>query len=382
MNIEIEKKEMPYFFWLCGIKGFGDKTVKSLLDICPIPSRIYYSSEDLVYLWKSLGILNESQAETLEKAKKTGDIYSPYNELKNKNIDIIPITNKDYPKKLKEIPDAPAALYVRGQLPQEREPLLAIVGARDCSPYGRRAAEYFANAMAKEGVGIISGMARGIDGIAQRSCLAAEGRSYGVLGCGVDICYPPQNKDLYLRLPKQGALISSYVPGTSPKPMLFPARNRIISALSDGILVIEARMKSGSKITVDMALEQGKDVFAVPGRIDDPLSLGCNDLIKQGAGIADCAQTILEALFNQKVCSKSPEEIIKERLKAAIEKMPSDEGIILCILCDDPKSLEEILSSAEEQGLKLTASSLRQILIRLSIRGYVCEVAGRFIRSI
>ena len=162
---------------------------------------------------------------------------------------------KEYPDKLKNIPDAPAGLYVRGKVPVESEITVAVVGARDCSEYGRYVAEELGSFLGKSGVTVVSGMARGIDGISQWAALEAGGTSIGILGCGVDICYPARNRALFDRLSEQGTIISEYPPGTPPRHMNFPARNRIVSGLADAVVVIEARCRSGTLITVDMALE-------------------------------------------------------------------------------------------------------------------------------
>jgi len=211
---------------------------------------------------------------------------------------------KEYPDKLKNIPDAPAGLYVRGKVPVESEITVAVVGARDCSEYGRYVAEELGTFLGKSGVTVVSGMARGIDGISQWAALEAGGTSIGILGCGVDICYPARNRALFDRLSEQGTIISEYPPGTPPRPMNFPARNRIVSGLADAVVVIEARCRSGTLITVDMALEQGKEVFVVPGRVTDRLSDGCNRLIKQGAAIMLSPEELLEELRELKEQSR------------------------------------------------------------------------------
>jgi DNA processing protein len=218
---------------------------------------------------------------------------------------------KEYPDKLKNIPDAPAGLYVRGKVPVESEITVAVVGARDCSEYGRYVAEELGSFLGKSGVTVVSGMARGIDGISQWAALEAGGTSIGILGCGVDICYPARNRALFDRLSEQGTIISEYPPGTPPRPMNFPARNRIVSGLADAVVVIEARCRSGTLITVDMALEQGKEVFVVPGRVTDRLSDGCNRLIKQGAAIMLSPEELLEELRELKKQSR-------ERIAAAV----------------------------------------------------------------
>lgn len=209
------------------------------------------------------------------------------------------LTDREYPRRLLEIPQAPKQLYVRGRLPEEGVPSVAIIGARDCSYYGQEVAKRLGKLFGENGIQVISGMARGIDGIGQQAALQAGGSSFAVLGCGADICYPRQNQDLYDRLRKQGGVISEYEWGTPPRAGNFPPRNRIVSGLADAVIVVEARKKSGTLITVDMALEQGKEVYAVPGRLVDDLSSGCNYLIKNGAGILLDMEEFMEELWKQ-----------------------------------------------------------------------------------
>ena len=208
-------------------------------------------------------------------------------------------TDEEFPEKLRQIKNPPEGIYVRGQLPAEDKPTVAIIGARRCSTYGREMAEWFAGELAAAGVQVVSGMAAGVDGIAQRASLRAGGRSFGVLGCGTDICYPTDNRDLYETLQKRGGILSEYAPGTPPDAFHFPMRNRIISGISDAVLVVEAKERSGTLITVDFALEQGREVFVLPGRITDSLSAGCNRLLRQGAGIALSPKDIMEEMSRQ-----------------------------------------------------------------------------------
>lgn len=216
--------------------------------------------------------------------------------------------DEGYPRKLKEIPDAPGGIYVVGRLPGE-ELSVAVIGARDCSDYGRYVAEKLGSFLGENGVTVISGMARGIDGISQSAALEAGGNSCGVLGCGVDICYPARNRPLYELLLQKGSLVSEYPPGTPARPMNFPARNRIVSGLADAVIVVEARNRSGTLITVDMALEQGKEVYVVPGRITDRLSDGCNRLLKQGANVLLSPTDFLEEL--QELAERNRERLGK-----------------------------------------------------------------------
>ena len=205
-------------------------------------------------------------------------------------------TDDAYPRRLRELASMPEELYVIGELPDDSQPSVAIVGARMCSGYGRRTAYEFGRILAGKGVQVISGMASGIDSSAQEGALDGGGKSFAVLGGGADVCYPRGNTTLYNRLKEQGGIISEQPAGTAPLSFYFPARNRIISGLSDLVLVVEAKSRSGSLITVDFALTQGRTVYAVPGRVGDALSDGCNYLIAQGAGIAYAPEAILNEL--------------------------------------------------------------------------------------
>lgn len=203
---------------------------------------------------------------------------------------------RDYPARLLEIPDPPERLYVLGRLPEEKVPSVAIIGARECSEYGSYVAARLGECMGRNGIQVISGMARGIDGIGQTAALDAGGSSFAVLGSGVDVCYPARNRRLYERLRERGGVLSEYPPGTPALSRNFPPRNRIVSGLADAVVVVEAREKSGTLITVDMALEQGKEVYAVPGRVTDALSSGCNRLVKLGAAVLLDPEELAEEL--------------------------------------------------------------------------------------
>lgn len=216
--------------------------------------------------------------------------------VKRDEIKMIEKNDEAYPRRMRALGSMPEMLYVTGEMPDDTAPSVAIVGARLCSSYGRETAYSFGRELAKAGVQIISGMAAGVDCTAQEGALDGGGKSWAVLGCGVDVCYPRGNTSLYNRLRKQGGILSEQPPGTPPMGCYFPARNRIISALADVVLVVEAKQRSGSLITVDFALSQGKSVYAVPGRVGDALSDGCNYLIAQGASIAYAPEAILEEL--------------------------------------------------------------------------------------
>ena len=347
-----------YLCWLAGIRGLGRKKKFSLLQAAGeaslfsigaedglfsiekearsfsmeaaedrqapgLAARVLYtaSEKELRFLWgeagtKTAGGKEEWQALLNARRQEPERIEE---ELAQAGISFVSALEEGFPDKLREIPDPPFGIYYKGKMPGETEPAAAIIGARLASGYGREQARRFGRQISARGIAVISGMARGIDGIAQKAALDAGGKSYAVLGCGVDICYPEENRELYERLQQQGGVLSEYPPGMQPIAKLFPPRNRIISGLSDLVLVIEARKRSGTLITVDMALEQGREVYALPGRVSDALSDGCNRLIRQGAGPATCPQDILEFFFG----TGSEEDSEAERKAVKREPEPS-----------------------------------------------------------
>ena len=309
-----------------------------------------------------------------------------------------------YPARFEGLSNMPEELYVMGSLPDENAPAVAIVGARMCSRYGHNIAFTFGKKLAEHGVSVISGMALGIDGAAQEGALSGGGKTYAVLGCGVDVCYPRSNKMLYDRIPERGGILSEFPPGTQPLPYNFPLRNRLISALADVVIVVEARKKSGSLITVDYALEQGRSVYAVPGRVGDALSDGCNYLIAQGAGIAWSVEAIIEELSMQaslsnaakaarlaaaaklrrlsaegKISGKCPAEgsAVNERPLPLGVDSGSLKGKILLALGSETYSQDEL---AERTGL--TVSDLNAAMGEMLLLGYIEEVGrARYVRT-
>lgn len=302
------EREQPYAYWLM-CAPIGDAAKSRLLLRFGRPSGVFEASEKAL-LDSTLSIGKKERWIAYIKERKEANVKREYEKLQTKGILFYPEYHPHYPVKLLSIPARPFGIFVKGKLPDIRQRSLAIVGARDCSEYGQYVARHFAEKMAQNGVVVISGLARGIDGIAQRAAMEAGGESFGVLGCGADICYPKSNEKLYRMCMERGGILSTYLPGTPPTPNLFPPRNRIISGLSDGILIIEAREKSGTIITADLALEQGKDVFVIPGRVTDRLSDGCNSLIRQGASLIQSPEQLLEELNigYGKVCVTGYEE--------------------------------------------------------------------------
>lgn len=277
--------------WLHSAPGLGKVARGKLLAYAKGEEEVYHLKEE-----ELTKILPLRQKELFLDWRKRHSPQQLQEALKQRGIGFVPCFAERYPKRLRQLPDMPYALYQRGRLPEEGKWAAAIVGARVCSEYGRKTARWFAAELAAAGVQIISGLARGVDGISQQAAMEAGGTSYGVLGCGVDICYPSENREIFMQCMRNGGILSEYPPGTAPRAGLFPARNRIISGLADAVVVVEARERSGTLITVDMALEQGREVFALPGRAGDALSCGCNILIRQGAAMALSPQDVLEYL--------------------------------------------------------------------------------------
>ena len=281
---------LKYWLWLTELPGLTNQTRLALLQHFPTPEDVYYAEAEEVLLTE--GITRE-QAKLLEDKDCSGAdrILADCQQL---DLDLLTIQDAGYPNRLRNIYDPPCLLYVRGRLPAfDDEASIAVVGTRDCTPYGVSCAEKLGYGLAAGGAVVVSGLARGVDSAALRGALRAGGTVTAVLGNGLDVVYPPENQYLYEDVAAAGALISEYPPGTPPEAKHFPVRNRIMSGLCLGTLVVEAPARSGALITAGTALEQGRDVFAVPGPIDAPASVGCNRLIRDGAGLVSDAWDIL-----------------------------------------------------------------------------------------
>ena len=354
---------MMYEYWLSAIRPLSDKKKRLLREEYGDGKTIYNIEE--IHL-RFLNFLESRDVDTILRSKKEWEIEKCWEKLQEQGIRMIPYFSEEYPKKLTNISQPPYALYVKGSLPRENQGSVAIVGARRCTHYGEQIALEYGEALASEGIQIISGMARGIDGAGQRGALNAGGATYGVLGCGVDICYPRENIGLYMDIQQKGGIISEQIPGQPPLPAYFPERNRIISGLADVVLVIEAKEKSGSLITADMALEQGKDVYALPGPVTSSMSQGCHRLIRQGAGILISPEDLLIELGINIV---NQGQIIDKNEKV----LESTENMVYSCLGLFPKGMSQLL---EETGLNV--QELLEQLITLEMKGYVKEISKNY----
>lgn len=282
---------------------------------------------------------------------------------------LITLQDQNYPAYLKEISDPPIVLYVNGQLDSLHTPQIAIVGSRNPSFTGRENAFQFANQLAKSGLTITSGLARGIDSASHQGALTASGKTIGVLGCGINHIYPKENTSLAEKIIEEGALISEFPLGTPPLPKHFPQRNRIISGLSRGVLIVEAAMRSGSLVTARLANEQGREVFAIPGSIQNTLSKGCHYLIREGAKLVETVDDIIQEL------GFSPLPSIEKKSKI-IKFSTIKEQKIWDALEAEPTAVDIIITRSG-----LTVSEVSSILLHFETNGFIAYTQTGYVRS-
>ncbi|MDQ1317184.1 MAG: DNA-protecting protein DprA [Candidatus Poribacteria bacterium] len=292
------------------------------------------------------------------------------------NCKLITITDENYPSSLKAIYDPPPILYVKGNLLPADSYAISVVGTRNATTYGIKVAEQLSSQLASKGITIVSGMAYGIDTFAHKGALNAKGRTIAVMGCGLDIIYPAENSSLFEKIVSSGAVISELPMGTKPHRGMFPRRNRIISGMSLGTLVVEASKRSGAMITVDCALEQGREVFAVPGQIFSDTSKGTNELIKQGAKLVDSVEDILNELPSYTFQSSENESLKNE--DALIEsQLSQEESAIWKVINSSPIHIDDISKRSALPIYKVSST-----LVMLELKGLIQQLAGKmFVRK-
>ncbi|MDO8885370.1 DNA-processing protein DprA [Candidatus Oleimmundimicrobium sp.] len=348
-------------YWL-GLKLMPvlDSRVSKVID--------YFGTAEEVWSAKSSDFLkiegiNLKVAEAIIKERAEVDLDFWWQKYKNLGIDILTIFDKDYPALLKEIHSPPPVLFFKGNLIKSYSQAVAVVGSRRASAYGRAFAEELASNLSEMGITVVSGVARGIDSAAHRGALRGKGSTIGVLGCGLDVVYPSENKLIYEAISKQGSLISEYRIKTKPLKWNFPARNRIISGLTRGIVVVEASEKSGALITADFALEQGREVFAVPGNPKNNLARGPHKLLKSGACLIESAEDIVEALGLNYVLTPKTK---------SVKELSEKEEKVLGYIGWDLKHIDEIT-----RELGLSSSEAAIALTTLEIKGFVKHDIGK-----
>ena len=368
---------LKYWLWLAGLPGLSNQTRLALLRHFPTPEDVYYAEAEEVLLTE--GITREQAALLADKdCARADQILADCQRL---DLDILTIQDAGYPNRLRNIYDPPCLLYVRGRLPAfDDEAAVAVVGTRSCTPYGISCAEKLGYGLAAGGAVVVSGLARGVDSAALRGALRGGGAVTAVLGNGLDVIYPPENQYLYEDVAAAGALVSEYPPGTSPEAKHFPVRNRIMSGLCLATLVVEAPARSGALITAGTALEQGRDVFAVPGPIDAPASVGCNRLIRDGAGLVSDAWDILreyEARFPDKLRREGAQEspaVLGYQARQKTEPKPVPPSVSLSqneySLTDDQIRLLQALTEEPmlvDDLIELTGIPTRRVLSALTV---------------
>lgn len=360
-------EERDYFAWVSTVKDMHYAKLSKLIRRLGTIEALYSANSDVL---KNIQGITDKDIHNILKAKSEFDKERFYENLSNQKIKFTAICDKTFPGNLKVFDHCPFYLFYKGELPDKNKKSVAMVGARACSNYGRSMARTIAKDLSRAEVQIISGMARGIDTYSQLGAIEGGGKTFAVLGCGVDVVYPTENIELYEDIEEHGGIISEYSPGSKPLQWHFPQRNRIISGLADIIAVIEAREKSGSLITVEWALEQGKDIFAVPGRVDDVLSTGCNRLLKVGAGVLTSGKDILEEL-EITGNSKFKKASLKENL---LEK---DFSLVYSELSLNPISITELM---EKTGMEYERIS--EILLQLQLQGFVEQAIDNYYSKI
>jgi DNA processing protein len=370
----------PYQGWLAlGLTpGLGSRLAGKLLREFRKPEAIFQAS--LTSL-EACGIKAES-AQAIHSQKPLKDAEQELVEVRALGCRLVAWDEAAYPQRLLEIYDPPPLLYVRGNVEMLDRYSMAIVGARKPTPYGVSVAEKLGRDLAERGLVIVSGMARGIDACAHRGALAAaKGATVGVLGTGLDVIYPKENKKLYADIAERGALVSEFPLGTFPAPQNFPIRNRLISGIAIGVLVLEAGEFSGTRVTARCALEQGREVFAVPGNVTNKLSWGPNTLIKQGAALVATWEDVWEALPADVRLALTPpeppasEEGVASSLFEAAELPPSERRVYALMRADESIHIDQLV---ERLASYLSSSEIFSALFELELSGRIRQLPGKY----
>jgi DNA processing protein len=350
---------LAYWIGFNKVRGIGSARLRALLDTFGSIDAAWHAPAEAL---RDVG-LDRRSIQNLVEARGRLDLDAELARVRKAGMTVLTWDDPCYPVRLKAIGDPPPVLYLRGELLPQDDFGVAVVGTRALSNYGREAARSIAAGLAEAGVTVISGLARGIDAVAHRAALDAGGRTVAVLGCGVDVIYPWENRQIALDLIERGALISEYAPGTQPEASNFPPRNRIVSGLSRGVVVIEAGEQSGALITARFAADQGRDVFAVPGSIFARNSAGTHRLIRDGATPVATVNDILEALNLERV---------EEHVQAQMA-FPADpvEAKLLEQLADDPVHVDELCRST---GLPI--ATVTATLALMELKGMIRSAGG------
>jgi DNA processing protein len=357
--------EKAYWVAFNRVPGIGPTRLTALIEVCGTIEEAWRAP---IQRLKEAG-LDRRTLESLLAVRRTLDLEAEWQKIQRQKIQVITWDDLDYPHNLRQTPHPPPVLYVRGELTSQDTCAVALVGTRRASAYGREVAYTLAKELVQHGVTIVSGLALGIDAIAHQAALEAGGRTVAVLGSGVDQIYPSSNRALAQEMMKHGAIVSEYPVGTKPEATNFPPRNRIISGLSLCVIVVEAGQRSGALITASFAAEQGREVFAVPGSILHPGSVGCNQLIQNGATPLLSVDDVLSQLELDRVIAQS-------EARQTVTPDPT-ESELLKFLSGEPKHVDELV-----QEVTFAASQINSLLIMMELKGLVRQVGSmRYVRT-
>ncbi|MDD3375409.1 MAG: DNA-processing protein DprA [Candidatus Omnitrophica bacterium] len=356
---------------LNAIPGLGPIRIKQLLSYFVSAKKVLLASQKEIL---SLGCIPKNVAQNISEFPKEEFLEKEHALMKSHDVNVCAITQESFPKNLKNISDTPVVLYVKGTLEAIDANAISIVGSRRASVYGTSTAEKFAMQLSDFGITVVSGMARGIDTAAHRGALRAKGRTIAVLGSGLANIYPPENKKLAEDISRNGAVISEFPMSTKPLAGNFPRRNRIVSGLSLGVIVVEAAQRSGALITADLALEQGREVFAIPGKVDSPSAQGTNNLIKQGAKLVSSIEDVLEDL--QINLKNARLKVLENDDQTLVKNLSDVEQRIFDSISLKPTYLDQIL---EKTGLSISQASSG--LLSLELKRLIKQLPGKlFVR--
>jgi len=362
VTASIPRSEMEAWLVLSRLPGIGDQKIAVLVQKFGHPETVLH--EPPASLSELLGVSLRQMNSAIQSAQSPL-LRKQIDILLNGDFRLYTLWDDDYPAMLRNIHTPPVMLFTRGEVLEEDRRSVAIVGARSATEYGKRIAYDLGYGLGSMGLTVVSGLARGIDSFAHKGALDAGGRTLAVLGCGPDLAYPPENRSLMESIVHSGAVISEFPPGTTPNPRHFPRRNRVIAGLSLGVVVVQASMKSGALITASRALEQGKEVMAVPGPVNARVSKGPHSLIKQGAALVEDPDDVLAALGEPLITQQPPKHI-------DMPKLTDEEQDLLSIMGTDPVHIDTLCNlTGHPSGILLAR------LLELELKGVVKQLAGK-----
>jgi DNA processing protein len=358
-------EEVFYWLALSLTPGIGSTLMRRLLDRFNTPEAVFHAPMKELSKIEGLG---EKVAQEIRKGPLEKVVERELSLLREVGGRVITLKDEEYPKRLRDIYDPPALLYVRGELKKEDEFAISIVGSRKTTPYGRWFTEKVSQELARHGVTIVSGMARGIDSLAHWGAISGGGRTIAVLGCGVDVIYPSENRNLFAKIIDRGAILSEFPMGSPPEGGHFPRRNRIISGLSLGVVVVQASEKSGSLITAGYALEQGREVFAVPGNVGTESSRGTHRLIKEGAKLVESSEDILEEILPQ----WRGERETTPKVEIPRPDLTEEEKVLYELLSETPLHIDVMIRES-----RMDPGKVSSLLLNLELKGMVSQWPGK-----